>query len=172
MFVYSLLRFSLGCFCSVSSWTGRGILGKHFFKYMLYLCCFYCWFWHFLAHPLFAFCAPNFCFFTGLARLFYNDWIFVGFSCLRVIALKASSHFWPVFVGFSLDFCGPTENEFSARGSAIIGVFSWPFRQRWCPTNKRKHVQTHGLGKHWREHLSLPSARPITTFSCKRTMTT
>ena len=45
---------------------------------------------------------------------------------IRIIALEASSHSWPAFVGFSWNFRGPTKNETSGK----IGGFSWPFRGR------------------------------------------
>ena len=94
--------------------------------------------------------------------------VFVGFSWLRIIAPKAFSHAWPVFVGFSWDFRGPTKNEISG----IIGEFSWLFRGRRYPASNRKHAQAHCLRKHRRDYFSEPSAFPITRFSCKRTVTT
>ena len=54
----------------------------------------------------------------------------MGLSWLQIIAIEASSHSWPVFVGFSWDFRGPTKNEISGK----IGEFSWPFRGHWCPS--------------------------------------
>ena len=39
----------------------------------------------------------------------------MGFSWLRVIVLKVSAQSWPVFVGFSWDFLGPTKNWEPAR---------------------------------------------------------
>ena len=94
--------------------------------------------------------------------------VFVGFSWLRIIAPKAFSHAWPVFVGFSWDFRGPTKNEISG----IFVEFSWLFRGRRYPASNRKHAQAHCLGKHWREYFSELSAFPITRFSCKRTVAT
>ena len=51
--------------------------------------------------------------------------VFVGFSWLRIIAPKAFSHSWPVFVGFSWDFRGPTKNEISGIIGEFFVAFSW-----------------------------------------------
>ena len=39
------------------------------------------------------------------------SWGFLGFSWRPIIAFKAYSHSWPLFVGFRWNFFGPTPNK-------------------------------------------------------------
>ena len=47
----------------------------------------------------------------------------MGFSWLRIIALEASSHSWPVFVGFSWDFVDPPKTKLVAKSGGFRGLF-------------------------------------------------
>ena len=58
----------------------------------------------------------------------------MGFSWLSIVTLKAPSCSWPIFMGFSWDFCGPTKS----RINGILGLFSWRFRAPPTVENMRK----------------------------------